>query len=84
MCHSVVSIGPFRAHALTDPDGAVSFHLPYSEWVHLLRQCGFVLEDLIEPQPEATAVSTYRDAEDLAWARRWLAECIWRARKILG
>jgi hypothetical protein len=40
-----------------------------------------VIEDLIEPRPPADAVSTYRDAEDLAWSRRWPAECIWRLRK---
>jgi hypothetical protein len=40
-----------------------------------------VVEDLIEPRPDAAATSTYRDAEDLAWSRRWPAECIWRLRK---
>ena len=39
------------------------------------------VEDLIEPRPGPDAASTYRDAEDLAWSRRWPSECIWRARK---
>ncbi len=71
----------FGLRTLTDPDGCVSFHLPYGEWIRLLRHCGLVLEDLLEPQPDANASSTYRDDQDLRWSRRWPSECLWRARK---
>jgi SAM-dependent methyltransferase len=64
-----------------EPDGIINFNLPYGEWIALFRRCGLVVEDLIEPRPEAGAKSTYRDAEDVSWSRRWPSECIWRARK---
>ena len=59
----------------------VNFNLPYSGWTALFHANGLVVEELIEPRPGPDAVSTYRDAEDRAWARRWPSECIWRARK---
>jgi hypothetical protein len=37
--------------------------------------------DLIEPRPAPDAVSSYRDDEDRARARRWPAECIWQLRR---
>jgi hypothetical protein len=40
-----------------------------------------MVEDLIEPRPTEDAVSSYRDAEELAWSRRWPAEEIWRLRR---
>jgi hypothetical protein len=40
-----------------------------------------VVEDLLELRPAEGATSSYRDAEELAWARRWPAEEIWRLRK---
>ncbi len=71
----------FGVRSLTEPDGTVQFHLPYGEWIRLFRANGLVLEDLLETRPEEGATSTYRNAEDLAWSRRWPAECLWRARK---
>jgi SAM-dependent methyltransferase len=71
----------FDLHRLAYPDGSVEFDLPYGGWIRLFRDCGLVVEDLIEPRPGRDAVSTYRDATDVAWSRRWPAECIWRARK---
>jgi hypothetical protein len=53
----------------------------YGAWIRLFRDCGLVVEDLIEPRPGPLTVSTYRDADDLAWSRRWPSECIWRTRK---
>ncbi len=64
-----------------EDDGGVTFNLPYGEWIRLFRANGFVIEDLIEPRPPVDATSSYRDAEALAWARRWPAESIWRLRK---
>jgi ubiquinone/menaquinone biosynthesis C-methylase UbiE len=71
----------FGLRRLEEPDGIINFNLPYGEWIRLFRECGLVVEDLIEPRPEAGAESTYRDAKDVSWSRRWPSECIWRARK---
>ena len=59
----------------------VDFQLTCGEWICLFRRSGFVVEDLIEPQPPQGAVSTYRDEAETAWARRWPIECIWRLRR---
>ncbi len=64
-----------------DDGEEISFQLPYGEWVRLFRANGFTIEDLIEPRPTAEATSSYRDAEQLAWARRWPSESIWRLRR---
>ena len=69
----------FGLHRIEDDD--ISFQLPYGEWVRLFRANGFVIEDLIEPRPGPDAASTYRDAESLAWSRRWPSEEIWRLRR---
>ncbi len=70
----------FGLHAMPDDD-MITFQLPYGEWIRLFRANGFVIEDLIEMRPPADATSTYRDAEDLAWSRRWPAENIWCLRR---
>jgi SAM-dependent methyltransferase len=70
----------FGMHRLDDGETS-TFQLPYGEWIRLFRATGFVIEDLIEPRPAEGAASSYRDAEELAWARRWPAEEIWRVRK---
>lgn len=70
----------FGMHALDDGE-TTTFQLPYGEWIRLFRTNGFVVEDLIEPRPADDAESSYRDPEELAWARRWPAEEIWRVRK---
>jgi SAM-dependent methyltransferase len=70
----------FGMHAIDEGD-VTTFQLPYGEWIRLFRANGFIVEDLIEPRPPADAVSTYRDAESVAWARRWPSECIWRLRR---
>ena len=71
----------FGIHTVPLSDGSISFQLPYGEWTQLFRRCGLVLEELIEPRPDEDTSSTYADAEDLRWARRWPYECIWRVRK---
>jgi SAM-dependent methyltransferase len=70
----------FGMHAIDDGED-VSFQLPYGEWIRLFRANGFTIEGLIEPRPAADATSSYRSATELAWARRWPAECIWRLRR---
>ena len=71
----------FGMHRWDDPEGSVDFMLPYGEWIRLFRRNGLAVEDLIEVRPPEGARSTYRSAEDAAWARRWPLEQIWKVRK---
>lgn len=71
----------FGMHRWATPDGAVEFNLPHGEWIRLLRASGFDVERLVEVQPPDGAASTYRNAEETAWARRWPMEEIWVVRK---
>ena len=64
-----------------DEDDESYFQLPYGEWIRLFRENGFVVEDLIEPRPPEGATSSYRNPDELAWARRWPSEEIWRLRR---
>jgi SAM-dependent methyltransferase len=70
----------FGMHRFDDGDD-IFFQLPYGEWILLFRANGLVVEDLIEPRPSDDATSSYRDADELAWARRWPSESIWRLRR---
>ncbi len=65
-----------------EDDCETVFQLPFGEWVRLFRANGLVVEDLVEPRPDPDATSSYRNADELAWARRWPAEAIWRLRRI--
>ena len=62
-------------------DGAVEFELPYGEWIRLFRRSGFAVEALVEVRPPEGAESTYRNAEETAWAQRWPMEQIWKVRR---
>ncbi len=70
----------FGLHAIDEGD-VTTFQLPYGEWIGLFRANGFAVEDLIEPRPSQDVTSSYRDAESMAWARRWPSESIWRLRR---
>ena len=59
----------------------VSFDMPYGEWIRLFHRHGLLVEDLIETQPPLNASTSYRGPEDIAWARKWPMENIWRVRK---
>jgi len=63
-----------------EDDETVDFQLPYGETIRLLREHGFVLEDLIELRAPDGATSSY-DLVPAEWARRWPAENIWKARR---
>jgi SAM-dependent methyltransferase len=71
----------FGMHRWETPEGAVEFNLPTGKWIHLFRESGLVVEDLIEVRPPAGAHSAYRSEAETAWARRWPMEQIWRLRK---
>jgi SAM-dependent methyltransferase len=69
--------GLHRVEYTDDP--GVEFHLPHGEMVRLLGRTGFDVIDLVELHaPEGAADRRYVTA---AWAARWPAEEIWRARK---
>src|SRR6476660_8755722 len=70
----------FGMHHFNDGEESY-FQLPYGEWIRLFRANGFIVEDLIEPRPPEGATSSYRNPDEIAWARRWPAEEIWRLRR---
>jgi hypothetical protein len=64
-----------------EPDQPVDFQLPYGEWIRLFHQSGLVVEDLVEIRPPADATSSYLEAPEREWARRWPLEHVWCARR---
>ena len=71
----------FRVHRQEHRDGSVNYQLNYSAWVRLLRDNGFVVEDLLEPPRPEGATSTYWEPHEWSWAERWPSDSIWKARK---
>ncbi len=70
----------FGRSAEPEGDGAMSFTIPYSEWVRLFRANNLAIEALVEPRPPAGIVSHfYPDATE--WAQRWPAEVIWKVKR---
>lgn len=71
----------FGMHRFDWPDGrTVDFHLGYGDWIRLLRCNGFQIEDMIELRPPEGADTRFAFVTS-AWARRWPAEEVWKARK---
>ena len=65
-----------------DGTGGIEFHLGYGEWISLLRENGFAVENLIEIQaPPEGEPHRFPGLPDREWARRWPSEEIWVARK---
>lgn len=63
-------------------DEGVEYHLGHGERIRLLRETGFELTGMWELRaPEAATDHEYYDLVPAAWARRWPAEEIWKARK---
>lgn len=69
----------FGLTRIEDASGAVVFHLPHAPMIRLLRDCGFVVEELLEVEPGPGAATDF-DYVDIDWARRWPSEEVWRAR----
>jgi hypothetical protein len=68
-------------HRVEWPDTeAVEFHLSHGDWIRLLRESGFAVENLIEIQPPADTERRHPHAS-MDWARRWPTEEIWVARR---
>jgi SAM-dependent methyltransferase len=61
-------------------DDSVEFHLPHGEMLALLRQSGFVVEQLLEIRPPDGSSTRY-PLITLEWAQRWPCEEVWKARK---
>jgi len=70
----------FGLHRLDWVDGSVTFTLGYGGWIGVLRDNGFVVEDLIEVQAPAGAEPLF-PIVTAQWARQWPSEEIWKARK---
>ena len=72
------AFGMYRIEWPGDP--GVEFHLSHGDWLRLLRQSGFEVEDLIEVRAPDGATDRHRHVT-LEWAQKWPAEEIWRARR---
>ena len=72
----------FALHEIAEDDGAVSYQLPYGQWIRLFRAHGLVVEDLIEMRPPEDAGTTYDGYAPLDWARKYPGDHIWKARKL--
>jgi SAM-dependent methyltransferase len=64
-----------------DIDQSVEFHLAHGEWIRLLREHGFEVEELREIPAPADAEPNRFGYVSPEWARRWPSEEVWRARK---
>jgi SAM-dependent methyltransferase len=71
----------FRSHRRENADGSVEYELSYGAWIRLLRESGFVVEDLLEPQRPEGATSTYWEEREYDWGTHWPSDAIWKARK---
>jgi SAM-dependent methyltransferase len=72
------AFGMYRVEWPGDP--GVEFHLSHGDWIRLLRQTGFEIEDLIEVQAPENGKTSY-EYVTLEWARQWPSEEIWKARR---
>jgi SAM-dependent methyltransferase len=71
----------FGMHRFDWPDDdSIEFHLPHGQMIRILRDGGFEIEQLIEPQPPEDATAKVENVP-LEWARQWPCEEIWVARK---
>jgi SAM-dependent methyltransferase len=71
-----------RSPIITDePEGReIDFHRTYGDWLGALVRAGFIVTDIIEPEPLARE-NSYRDGFPLASIRMVPGTTIWRARK---
>ncbi|MGD0391519.1 MAG: class I SAM-dependent methyltransferase [Acidimicrobiales bacterium] len=72
----------FGMHRFEWPDDPmVDFHLGHGDWIRLLRNNHFEIEDLMELRPPDGAACPFPFV-DAEWARKWPSEEVWRARKV--
>jgi SAM-dependent methyltransferase len=72
----------FGMHDIGWPDeDGIEYHIAHGDWIRLLRSHGFEVEDLVEIQAPAQALTHgYYDFVSAEWGRKWPAEEIWVAR----
>jgi SAM-dependent methyltransferase len=70
----------FGLHRIDWGEDGVEFSLPHGEMIRLLIDTGFEIEGLVEIQAPASATTTY-PYMSAAWAHRWPAEEVWKARR---
>lgn len=63
------------------PDSGIEFQLTYSGWARLLRNSGFIIEDIVETRPDPLAEPRHPLVSN-EWARRWPTEVVWIARAV--
>ena len=61
-------------------DQSVNFALSHGDWIRVLRDSGFAIEDLVEIWPGEGATTTFPYVTP-EWARQWPTEEVWIARK---
>lgn len=72
----------FGMHRVEWPeDPGIEFHLSHGNWIRLLRESGFEIDDLIDVRPHEEATTPFPHVT-LDWARTWPCEEVWKARKI--
>jgi SAM-dependent methyltransferase len=63
-----------------ESNGPVEFHLTHGDWIRLLHDTGFTIENLIEVRPDSADQPRF-DLVSTEWARCWPSEEIWIASK---
>jgi SAM-dependent methyltransferase len=71
----------FEWHEADGSIDGIEFHLTHGDMIRLLRSCGFEIEDLLEVQAPADAMSNVEADVPLEWARRWPSVEVWKVRK---
>ncbi|GGR65535.1 class I SAM-dependent methyltransferase [Streptomyces roseolus] len=71
----------FGLDAVDEGGGATSYQLTYGDWVRVLRGAGLVIDDLIEPRPDAGTPNGYNETDPPDWAHHWPAELLWVTHK---
>ena len=64
-----------------DDPPTVEFHLGHGDWIRLLRDNDFEIEELVELRPNPDSQTRYQWIT-LEWALRWPCEEVWKARKL--
>jgi SAM-dependent methyltransferase len=74
----------FGMHRFEWPDagGAIEFAITHGDMIRLLRDSGFVVEDLVEIRPPEDARVPADPLATLEWSRRWPIEEAWKARRV--
>ncbi|MFD8688701.1 class I SAM-dependent methyltransferase [Streptomyces sp. NPDC059651] len=71
----------FGLDAIDEGQDAVSYQLTYGDWIRVLCGAGLVIDDLIEPRPDAATANGYNRTDPPDWGHRWPAEMLWVTHK---